>query len=106
MAFAKKTTKILRITTLKGWSATLLRGVLQKRINEICKNKLPVMIALTSQELRIVRLIAQGAKTPDIAKELDLRPETVKWYRKRLLDKFQASTSAEVVRKALEENLI
>lgn len=64
------------------------------------------MIALTPQEIRIIRLIAQGAKTPDIADEMSLRPETVKWYRKRILDKFQASTSAEVVRKAIEEKLI
>lgn len=64
------------------------------------------MITLTPQELRIVRLIAQGAKTPDIAREMNLQPETVKWYRKRLLDKFQASTSAEVVRKAIEQGLI
>lgn len=64
------------------------------------------MTTLTPQELSIVRLIAQGAKTPDIAKEMDLKPETVKWYRKRILDKFQASTSAEVVRKAIEQKIL
>ena len=42
----------------------------------------PKPIALTPQELGIVRLIAQGKKTPDIAKEMELKPETVKWYRK------------------------
>lgn len=63
-------------------------------------------ITLTPQELCIVRHIAGGAKTPDIAKEMNLKPETVKWYRKRILDKFQASTSAEVVRKAIEMKLI
>lgn len=66
----------------------------------------PKPIALTPQELGIVRLIAQGKKTPDIAKEMELKPETVKWYRKRLLDKFRATTSAEVVRKAIEEKII
>ena len=64
------------------------------------------MVELTSRELNIVRLIARGMKTPDIAREMDLKAETVKWYRKRLLDKFQATTSAEVVRKAIEEHII
>lgn len=64
------------------------------------------MITLTPQELCVVRLIAQGEKTPDIAREMKLKPETVKWYRKRILDKFGASTSAEMVRKAIEEKIL
>ncbi len=75
-------------------------------MSEICKTNDYEMTTLTPQELSIVRLIAQGAKTPDIAKEMDLKPETVKWYRKRILDKFQASTSAEVVRKAIEQKIL
>ena len=63
-------------------------------------------ISLTQREVNIIRLIAQGVKSPAIASELGLNVETVKWYRKRILDKFEASTSAEVVRKAIELNLI
>lgn len=63
-------------------------------------------ISLTFREQTIVRLIAQGLKTPEIAKEMNLSAETVKWYRKRLLDKFCATTSAEVVRKAIDEKII
>ena len=63
-------------------------------------------IVLTPQELAMVRLIAQGVKTNDIAKEMDLKAETIKWYRKRILDIFRAPTSAEVVRKAIELNIL
>ena len=63
-------------------------------------------IALTSKEKEIILLIAEGLKTPVIAARLCLVGETVKWYRKRILDKFQAATSAEVVRKAIELKLI
>lgn len=63
-------------------------------------------ISLTYQERSIVRMIADGAKTAGIAEAMGLKPETVKWYRKRILDKFQASTSAEVVRMAIEMKLI
>ncbi len=63
-------------------------------------------LMLTYQERNIIRLIADGVKTAGIAEEMGLKPETVKWYRKRILDKFQAATSAEVVRKAIEMKLI
>ena len=66
----------------------------------------PNDILLTSKETEIIRLIAEGLTTPIIASRLGLAGETVKWYRKRILDKFQASTSAEVVRKAIELKLI
>ena len=65
-----------------------------------------VNISLTTKETEIIRLIAEGKTTTSIAASLGLASETVKWYRKRILDKFQASTSAEVVRKAIEENII
>lgn len=63
-------------------------------------------ITLTTKETEIIRLIAEGKTTPVIAASLGLASETVKWYRKRILDKFQASTSAEVVRKAIDLKLI
>lgn len=66
----------------------------------------PNDILLTSKETEIIRLIAEGLTTPIIASRLGLASETVKWYRKRILDKLQASTSAEVVRKAIELRLI
>lgn len=61
---------------------------------------------LTERELFIIRRIAIGRTTPQIAAELNLSPETVKWHRKRILVKFSASTSAEMVRKAVEADLI
>lgn len=63
-------------------------------------------VSLTERELSIVQLIAQGKTTPQIASGLALTVETVKWYRKRLLSKFSASTSAEVVRKAIEQGIL
>lgn len=51
-------------------------------------------------------LVAEGLTTPLIAAEMNLSPETVKWYRKRIIRKFSATTSAEVVKKAIEENII
>lgn len=56
---------------------------------------------LTRSEKSILKKVAIGRTTPQIAHDLGLSPETVKWYRKQLLIKFSAATSAEVVRKAV-----
>ena len=61
---------------------------------------------LSDRELGILRSIAQGLTTPRIAEELHLSPETVKWHRKRMLAKFSATTSAEMVRRAIEAGIL
>ena len=63
-------------------------------------------IQLTKQEIRILTFVAEGFTTPLIAARMCLSSETIKWYRRRIMQKFSASTSAEVVRKAIEENII
>jgi DNA-binding NarL/FixJ family response regulator len=63
-------------------------------------------IQLTKQEIRILTFVAEGLTTPLIAARMCLSSETIKWYRRRIMQKFSASTSAEVVRKAIEENII
>ena len=63
-------------------------------------------IKLTRREKSILREVAIGRTTPQIALDLGLSPETVKWYRKQLLVKFSATTSAEVVRKAIVNNIL
>lgn len=59
-------------------------------------------ITLTEREQQVLRLVAAGRTTPQIADTLSLGVETIRWYRKKLLAKFGASTSAEVVRMAIE----
>lgn len=61
---------------------------------------------LTGRELQILRSVAQGFTTPQIAEALSLSPETVKWHRKKMLAKFSAATSAEMVRLALEQGVL
>ena len=42
-------------------------------------------IKLTRREMSILQEVAIGRTTPQIAQNLGLSPETVKWYRKQLL---------------------
>ena len=65
------------------------------------ENTFQEVVSLTKRELSILQQVALGLTTPKIAATLGLSPETVKWYRKQLLAKFSAATSAEMVRKAI-----
>lgn len=70
------------------------------------ENEFTEGVSLTKRELSILQQVALGLTTPKIASVLGLSPETVKWYRKQILAKFSASTSAEMVRKAVAAHLI
>ena len=63
-------------------------------------------ITLTKRELSILKEVANGLTTLQIAAALGLSAETVKWYRKQMLTKFGANTSAEMVRMAIENKII
>ena len=64
------------------------------------------MIQLTKKEAQILRLIADGKKSEQIAEALCLSLPTIKWYRKRLRYKFEAVTTVEMIRKAIREGIV
>lgn len=66
-------------------------------------NKAPV---LTDRERQILVLIAEGKTNPQMAEALFLSPETIKWYRKKLLVKFDVPTAAALVSKAKDLGLL
>lgn len=61
---------------------------------------------ITARERDILRLLSQGFTSQLVAQKLSLSPETIKWYRKRLLTKFNAENTAQMVRQALESGII
>jgi len=61
---------------------------------------------LTDREEQILPLIAAGYTSPQIADKVCLSLATIKWYRKKLLIKFDAVNTAELVSKAKEQGLI
>ena len=62
------------------------------------------MKPVTPTEWKILQLIAEGHSTNDVATVLGISKFTVMSHRRNLLLKFDASNSAELVRKALETN--
>lgn len=63
-------------------------------------------VVLSEVEKSILRLICDGLTNPQIAVQLRLSTETVNWYRKRLLAKFEVKNSIGLVKKVLEQKLL
>ena len=63
-------------------------------------------LELTDRERQVLALISGGKTNPQIAEALFLSPETIKWYRKKLLAKFDVPTSAALISKAKDLGLV
>lgn len=61
---------------------------------------------LSDREFQVLRLLADGMSVGGIAEELSLSAKTVSTYKSRLLDKMEMDSTAEIVRYAVERNLV
>jgi DNA-binding NarL/FixJ family response regulator len=88
---------------------TVSRGeqFLCEEIDLLLKDKRNVeIIWLSNREKEILKYIADGCTTKDIADKIFRDSETVKTYRRNLLIKLNARNTAEVVKKGYEMKLI
>ncbi len=63
-------------------------------------------IFLTPVERQVLKLICEGLTNPQIASQMNLSTDTINWYRKRLLAKFNAKNSVSLAIIATKEQLI
>ncbi|MFZ6690297.1 LuxR C-terminal-related transcriptional regulator [Undibacterium sp. SXout20W] len=63
--------------------------------------KRTVSAELTPREREIAALLVEGKTSKLIARQIDLSPRTVEMHRAKLMKKFSASTSSELVHKLL-----
>src|SRR5450830_34907 len=68
---------------------------------EDLSSKRPVSAELTPREREISAMIVEGKTSKMIAKQIGLSPRTVEMHRAKLMRKFCASTSSELVHKLL-----
>lgn len=61
---------------------------------------------LTDREQDVLKAIAEGKKTAEIADELFVSCNTVEFHRKRLFRKLGASNMAELIKKAIERGFM
>lgn len=77
-----------------------------RQVTDILEKGKANSVTLTEVEKNILRLICDGHTNPEIAKELNLSTETVNWYRKRLLAKFNVRNTVGLVRNVFEQKLL
>jgi len=63
-------------------------------------------VKVTSQEQRILELMATGKTCAQMSEDMSLTLQTIKWYRMRLREKFHAATSSELIHKAGAQGLL
>jgi DNA-binding NarL/FixJ family response regulator len=66
----------------------------------------PLHASLSSRELDVLRGCVQGKRVNQIAGEMELSGKTVSTYKRRILDKLELNSVAELVRYAIEHKLV
>jgi len=61
---------------------------------------------LSDREFQVMRLLASGKSVTEIANQLSLSVKTVSTYRARTLDKLDLESTADLIRYALERDLV
>lgn len=82
------------------------RQYVSQQVTDILHEGQASSVVLSEVEKNILRFICDGLTNPQIAVQLRLSTETVNWYRKRLLAKFEVKNSVGLVRKVLEQKLL
>src|SRR5262249_4085412 len=62
--------------------------------------------ALSDREYQVLRMLGSGQTVSDIARDLGLSVKTVSTYRIRVLEKLGMKSNAELMRYAIENNLL
>ena len=66
----------------------------------------PLHETLSDREFQVLRLIASGKTSREIAEELSLSAATISTYRARILEKMQMKNNAELTTYAIQQNLV
>jgi two-component system, NarL family, invasion response regulator UvrY len=66
----------------------------------------PIHELLSDREFQVLRMIASGKTVKEIADELSLSVKTVSTYRARILEKTGMKTNADLIRYALQTQLV
>jgi DNA-binding NarL/FixJ family response regulator len=67
---------------------------------------MPIHELLSDREFQVLRMIASGKTVKEVADELSLSVKTVSTYRSRVLEKTGMKTNAELIRYALQSQLV
>ncbi len=63
-------------------------------------------LQLTKREIEVIKLIAEGLTSQDIADKLFISPRTVDTHRRNLLQKLNVKNTAELIKFAIKHNIV
>ena len=78
----------------------------EKMVADLSTSDKPPHETLSDRELEVLCLIASGKTVGEIALELSLSDKTISTYRRRILDKMNMKTSAELTHYAIRNGLV
>jgi DNA-binding NarL/FixJ family response regulator len=62
--------------------------------------------ALSDREYQVLQMLGRGKSVKEIAAAIALSPKTVSTYRERVLEKLQLSTTADLIRYAVQQGIV
>ena len=65
-----------------------------------------VLASLSPRELQVLKLIAEGKTTKELAAEIGVSPRTAESHRSRIMDKLNIHKAADLVRYAIRRGLV
>ena len=78
----------------------------ERMVFELHSSEKPPHETLSDRELEVLCLIASGKTVGEIAESLSLSDKTISTYRRRILDKMQLNTNAELTHYAIRNGLV
>jgi len=78
----------------------------ERMIFDLSTSEKPLHETLSDRELEVLCLIASGKTVGEIAESLSLSDKTISTYRRRILDKMQLNTNAELTHYAIRNGLV
>lgn len=75
-------------------------------IHSITRPDVPLHELLSSREFQVMLMIASGKSIKQISEELFLSVQTVSTYRRRILDKMNMKTQADIIQYAIKHQLV
>ncbi len=78
----------------------------EKLADSIGNNDTPGLELLSDREMQVFQLIATGKSVSEVADEIALSVNTVSTYRARILEKMGFKNNAEIIRYAVDNNMI
>jgi two-component system response regulator NreC len=82
---------------------SLIRDFLPEGVRE---NQSPEKRVLSERETQVLKLVAEGFSSRDIAEQIFVSVKTVETYRRRFAEKLGLATRADIVRYALDLGLL